>query len=189
MLVRRALVSIMFEMAAYVLVIWAYGYIFSNAANGVYDKDPFETAFPHCSNPCIVRDSPGGRQVIFERAAEAVLRGERDLVIIDGRCASACVLFADIAREKVCVTEEGWFALHKGYGPGWRIDRNGLRFFIERFDPPQSKDILEWVDARGGFPTKGLVSMDDTKDIAKIWKLCQIENVPLPRPRPQTQKR
>lgn len=59
-----------------------------------------------------VRDSMGGRVVDF--AARAEIYAERgDMVVIDGRCASACILYlhSDFGL-KFCATRRAWLGLH-----------------------------------------------------------------------------
>jgi hypothetical protein len=76
-------------------------------------------------DPCVVEDSAGGKVSVFQEAGYAVDKGARTLVIIDGLCASACVLFADIARRKVCITEWAMFGFHHYTAPAWRTGKDG----------------------------------------------------------------
>src|SRR5688572_17489653 len=52
---------------------------------------------------CVINDNRGGEVALFQRAAQEVLSEGKQLVI-DGRCESACVILADIARSNTCLT-------------------------------------------------------------------------------------
>jgi hypothetical protein len=135
------------------------------------DKDPIGSVF-NCANPCVIKDSPGGSFLRFSYAAQAALHGERSEIIIDGPCGSACAIFADVARDRVCVTLQALFLFHKG-----RV-QVGISFFgiplgVDfAFDPPASRDIREWVETKGGFPLEGMVEMP-VEEAKKFWHSCK----------------
>lgn len=132
-------------------------------------------AFGRCSEPCVIRYSPGGELKRFQAAAAAVRRGARRLVVIDGPCISACAVFADIARAKVCITDRAMFGFHKATLVSLRSLRNGLvvkRQLAVR-DPPHSADIMRWVKSRGGFPRNGLRRMN-ARQAAAFWRRCSL---------------
>jgi len=122
-------------------------------------------------DPCVVRNSPGGWVADFEHAAHAIRNGARSRIIINGKCESACVLLADIARAKVCTTSRARFGFHK-YGEAVGI-RNG-KFIVGKhtlYDPPHSRDIDRIVRANGGYPRKGMKTLSRSK-FAHIWRKC-----------------
>jgi hypothetical protein len=130
-------------------------------------------ALGNCGQPCVVHDNPGGSVRLFEAAAEAVLSGARNLVVIDGPCASACAIFADIARERVCITDRASFRFHKASLVEVSTEANGARHvaLLERSDPPHSRDIARWVARHGGFPTQGMRVMS-SREARAFWRRC-----------------
>jgi hypothetical protein len=87
-----------------------------------------------CSSPCVIRDNPGGRVSDYQALAKEVLASGH-LVGIAGYCASACALFADLARPNVVIAGSTRFKFHKTSGESL---------------PPVSPDIDAWVKAHGG---------------------------------------
>src|SRR5689334_8298225 len=66
-----------------------------------------------CSNPCTVQSNNGGVIVDFEAAGDAIRAGARQKLVINGFCASACMVMADRARPRACITSSAVFAYHK----------------------------------------------------------------------------
>src|SRR5262245_12669514 len=61
---------------------------------------------------CTIRNNPGGAVQLFQQAAQEVMdEGKR--LVIDGFCASACVVLADLARANTCITGDAQIAVHK----------------------------------------------------------------------------
>lgn len=135
-------------------------------------------AFGSCGEPCVIRYSPGGELTRFQAAAAAVRRGARRLVVIDGPCISACAVFADVARSKVCITDRAVFGFHKATLVSLRSLRSGLvvKRQLAVSDPPHSSDIARWVKQRGGFPRQGLRRMD-SRQAAAFWRRCSLRRV------------
>jgi hypothetical protein len=98
--------------------------------------------------------------------------------MIDGDCASACVILADEARPRVCITERAVFWFHKGYNRTVKPDDPNYRF-----DPIQSPDITAWVMEHGGFPADDEHMLDMHADEAQwFWPMCiRDPSAPLPR--------
>lgn len=90
----------------------------------------------HCGEPCVIDENGGGIIVNFEALAARVVAEKRHMVI-GGKCASACALLADLARARLCILPAAYFLFH-------RDSANDL--------PPDSADIMAWVEANGGFP-------------------------------------
>ena len=69
-------------------------------------------AVGNCGNPCTIVRNTGGRIIDFEDAGDAIRSGKQRLVI-DGYCASACMVMADRARPRTCITSRAVFGYHK----------------------------------------------------------------------------
>ena len=144
------------------LIAVTYIYLLATELQPPPDTDPVAQVFK-CEDPCIIKRNLGGNIVPFERAARAVRRGARQQVVIDGYCASACAIFADMARPHVCITKNAVFGFHKG-----RAQLEELRY---TFDPPHTRDILSWVQKNGGFPAETMLDMRYT-EAKRFWPTC-----------------
>lgn len=131
-------------------------------------------AFGECGSTCVVKSNPGGSVRLFQAAAAEVLAGAKRLVVIDGPCASACVIFADLAREKVCITKRASFRFHKASLISVTAMADGSRRMrlVAREDPPHSDDINRWVYRNGGFPSQGLRVMS-SRQAQAFWRSCE----------------
>ena len=131
----------------------------------------------HCGRTtCTIRDNPGGEITLFQAAAREVI-AEGKLLVIDGFCASACVILADLARANTCLTGEAQMAVHKASvievtGTA-RVEGREVPVgrVIRREDPPQSADIDRWVKDHGGYPNRG-VRIIPIKDARQFWAMC-----------------
>lgn len=145
----------------------------------------------HCRSTCTIYNNPGGDVVIFQAAAQEIMDEGKHL-IIDGFCASACVMMADIARSNTCITEDAMIAVHqasiirvtgKAVIDGREVPIGRL---VRREDPPASNDINAWVGAHGGYPSKG-VMLIPVRDARQFWPMCgepqPTKSVPPPLPR------
>jgi hypothetical protein len=152
------------------------GVLLSNVAEAGSALD--EALQGHCSRTtCTIRDNPGGDVKIFQAAAQEVMdEGKR--LVIDGFCASACVVLADLARANTCITVDAQIAVHKAsiiritgqtIVDGREVPTGRL---IRREDPPDSDDINAWVYAHGGYPSKG-VKIIPVKDARQFWPMCK----------------
>ena len=103
-------------MAFFYLTLMAYP-----AKAPMYSPSPFDLVFGNCGirDPCFIAPNDGGQVYLFVQAARAVNRGDKNLVVINTACASACALFADMARERVCIGELAVFQFHKGTRLHW----------------------------------------------------------------------
>jgi hypothetical protein len=132
----------------------------------------------HCGrSTCTIRDNPGGDIAVFQAAAQEVL-DERKHLVIDGFCASACVVLADLARANTCITSDAQFAVHKAsvievtgqtIVDGHEVPVGRL---IRRENPPQSPDIDRWIRMHGGYPTDGL-NIIPVRAALQFWPACQ----------------
>jgi hypothetical protein len=97
-------------------------------------------------------------------------------VVIDGPCYSACAIFADLTRSRVCVTDRASFGFHKArvLASSSRAVR-GRRTWREvaRHDPRHSRDIASWVYRNGGFPSNGFTVMGP-RTASRFWRRCEI---------------
>lgn len=149
------------------------------------EQPMLEKLFPECLNKdsCVVKKNLGGEMREFQQAARELLMSPKLVVVVDGFCASGCAIFADAAREKVCITERSAFLFHKGKNVRPMVVAGKPIYVVESyFDPPQSKDIDGWVRKEGGYPEKGFRPMPYSV-ASRIWKTCELKP-PLPRPRP-----
>ncbi len=130
-----------------------------------------------CSrNVCTIKDNPGGDIQVFQAAAQEVIN-EGKFLIIDGFCASACVILADLARNNTCLTASAQMAVHKASvievtGTS-RVEGREVPVgkLLRREDPPQSADIDRWIKTHGGYPAKG-VKIIPIKDARQFWSMC-----------------
>ena len=131
----------------------------------------------HCGRAtCTITDNPGGDIAIFQAAAQEVLDEGKHLRI-DGFCASACVVLADLARSNTCITADAQFAVHKAsvievtgqtFVDGQQVPVGTL---IRRENPPQSPDLDRWIKGHGGYPTDGL-NIIPVKAALQFWPAC-----------------
>jgi len=137
--------------------------------------EAYQSVFGPCrGETCVISSNRGGNVRQFLAAASEVLGGAKRLVVIDGPCASSCVIFADVARERVCITRNATFAFHKATVFRAEQGRSGDRMrAIARRDPPHSRDIDAWVRRNGGFPVNGMRVMSNG-DAGQFWRRCQI---------------
>ena len=115
-------------------------------------------AVGNCSNPCTIQSNNGGVIVDFEAAGNAIRAGARQKLVINGFCASACMVMADRARPRACITSRAVFAYHK---------TNFNRPI------PLSGDLRGWIAHHGGFPefhgTPGIMSNQVAR---QFWPVC-----------------
>lgn len=125
------------------------------------------------SNPCVVNFSGGGVVSDFKLAAQEVIQGDIT-VIINGGCHSACVILADIASRKVCMTPKANFGFHKT-GMGYR-DRNGKTVFDwygPRADPTDHSFLLDLlVRMRGGYYDGKDMNVFSHWWMRLFWRMC-----------------
>jgi|GEM_PF-4902388 hypothetical protein len=125
-----------------------------------------------CGTYCLLHGNPGGTIGDFEKAAGAILAGAKRLIVIDGPCYSACVILADIARERVCVTRWATFGFHKAFfSKPVFISGTMVRLKEDLSDPPQSPDILKWVAKHKGFPSYDMLVMPYSEAL-HFWRKC-----------------
>jgi hypothetical protein len=100
---------------------------------------------------------PGGRLDEYTAAAKNVIEHQIQIKI-DGRCYSACTLFADQARQHVCITP-------------------GTRFFIHQATqhPSGRRAPVQYSPAFHAYvglqPTEGWLVLD-FNDLKKFWRVC-----------------
>lgn len=110
-----------------------------------------------CAEDCVVRSNNGGSIVYFEDAAHVIRRARKKL-IIDGYCASACMVMADRARPRTCITERAVFAYHK---------TNYNRAI------PLSSDLHQWIMRQGGYPAfRGTPGIMPNQVAQRFFRRC-----------------
>jgi hypothetical protein len=111
-----------------------------------------------CGNPCTVQSNNGGLIVDFESAGNAIRAGARKKLVVDGFCASACMVMADRARPRACITSRAQFAYHK---------TNFNRPI------PLRADLHGWIMQHGGFPAfRSTPGMMPNEVAQRFWPLC-----------------
>ncbi len=133
-------------------------------------KDIFENLFGCTRFPCVIKVSWGGNAPLFTLAGKAATLHPSAYFIFEGPCASACTLFADLARARLCVKPSAWFGFHKGFwvkDEGDRAKPTG-----ERSVPPYSADVIALVEQWGGFPDEGLLAIPPQLAY-DLWPSCE----------------
>ncbi|MES2202736.1 MAG: hypothetical protein V4474_00165 [Patescibacteria group bacterium] len=148
------------------------------------DRDVFKTLLGCDSMPCHIIAVSGGDQRAFALMGTAALLHPTASFVINGYCASGCTIFADIARERICLGPRAALAFHQGYKGVMKAESGAWVPDPKlRFIPHYSADIDAWVQGPGkGYPTEGAVVMP-LAAAAKIWRECLFDP-PLPRRKP-----
>lgn len=146
----------------------------------------FRSMFGDCGNPCVM---PTDSHMLYWAraiAAATALKSEnaksaeadKRIVMINVPCRGECALFADIARQEVCLGPEAEFKFFRV------ADGNETRFA----DPPFSKRIGDWIRKKlGGQQPDGYVyplvrdikaaptmNADEAIELG-FWKACSPE--------------
>jgi hypothetical protein len=129
---------------------------------GSLDTDSSEPSGParavldNCSDPCTIQNNNGGVIADFENAGDAIHAGARQMLVIDGFCASACMVMADRARPRACITSRAQFGYH---------ETNYNRPI------PLNADLNGWIMNHGGFPY-GRMGFMPNDAAQQFWPLC-----------------
>ena len=109
-------------------------------------RDILQFVFGECGYPvCRVQNNGGGIADIFLLAGAIINADPAARLIIDGPCASACVMAADLARDKTCITPRATFLLHKArYQKDIELFGQRIKYFDGFKDPDQSYSIDTW---------------------------------------------
>lgn len=122
------------------------------------DADVVRRAVGWCGDPCVVTHNNGGSVFVFAVAGDAIARGGRERLVIDGYCASACMVLADRARPRACITDRARFAFHKT-NRGRPIMLNG--------------DLHSWIMSTGGYPSFHGTPREMPNSVAqRFWRQC-----------------
>jgi len=132
-LVGGASMKIRFAIAAFLLIAVTPAYAIPLTPGGAA---AIARVIGPCEDACVVQSNSGGSIAYFEDAATVIRRARKKLVI-DGYCASACMVMADRARPRTCITERAVFAYHK---------TNYNRPI------PLRSDLHRWIMRQGGYP-------------------------------------
>lgn len=86
------------------------------------------------------------------------MAGVRQRLVIDGLCASACMVMADRARAQTCITARARFGYHR------TSYNNPL---------PLRNDLMKWIISRGGFPSfTGTMAFMTYQAARQFWRSC-----------------
>ncbi len=139
---------------------------------------------------CVVSDNRGGIPIMYRWAAERVLeKGTK--VRIEGVCYSACVIFASIAKENVCITHEARMGIHMGRRRAYFNARNeevdittipGIEYFMPPpkgiearlvdYTPLYGDDINEWALKNNKMPRSMEMYVMTHEEALQFWRLC-----------------
>lgn len=118
---------------------------------------------------CFIRDSIGGDLDIILKDAQRYA-----LIVIDGPCASSCALAAEKYHYKVRITPRASFVYHQVQD--WvEVKIAGKWCFIDtgkRTPYKHIKPVQNWIDAHGGEPRNGELTMSFKAAIhLGVWRL------------------
>jgi hypothetical protein len=131
----------------------------------------YETLFGCRASLCVIKDNVGGGLMEFALAAKAASYMKMRFVV-DGTCSSACALFADIARARVCIGPEAHLGFHKWARVAWAEGPDGrIPLSTTYYEPRENEDLLDLVRANGGFPEKGMNFLPFSAALT-IWWSC-----------------
>jgi hypothetical protein len=111
----------------------------------------------NCGDPCTIQNNNGGVIADFENAGDAISGGARQMLVIDGFCASACMVMADRARPRACITLRAQFGYH---------ETNYSRPI------PLHADLNDWIMGHGGFPSYNRMGIMPNDAAQQFWPLC-----------------
>lgn len=156
--------------------------LLGHAQAEVKKDSAYYLAFGQCKAHCLVsviQENGGGSVKMFQRAAVEALQGKVARVIIDGPCWSSCAIFADQARDLVCITSKAMFGFHmirnwseslQILGPKNTQPAKGA-YILYYSEPPQSLAVEEWVLSHGGYPRDTFLEMRYA-DARHFWRTC-----------------
>jgi hypothetical protein len=110
-----------------------------------------------CGDPCTIQNNNGGVIADFEEAGDAISGGARPMLVVDGFCASACMVMADRARPRACITSRAQFGYH---------ETNYNRPI------PLHADLNGWIMDHGGFPNHNRMGYMPNDAAQQFWPLC-----------------
>jgi hypothetical protein len=116
-----------------------------------------QTPLDNCGDPCMIEHNNGGVIADFENAGDAIHDGARQMLVIDGYCASACMVMADRARPRACITSRAQFGYH---------ETNYVRPI------PLSADLNGWVMNHGGYPSYAAMGIMPNQAAQQFWPVC-----------------
>jgi hypothetical protein len=111
----------------------------------------------NCGDPCTIQNNNGGVIADFENAGDAISGGARQMLVIDGFCSSACMVMADRARPRACITSRAQFGYH---------ETNYNRPI------PLHADLNGWIMSHGGFPSHNRIGFMPNDAAQQFWPLC-----------------
>jgi len=115
------------------------------------------TPLDNCGDPCMIERNNGGVIADFENAGDAIHAGARQMLVIDGYCASACMVMADRARPRACITSRAQFGYH---------ETNYVRPI------PLSADLNGWIMNHGGYPSYATMGIMPNEAAQQFWPVC-----------------
>jgi len=120
-------------------------------------SDHARAMLDNCGDPCTIQNNNGGLIADFENTGDAIRAGARPALVIDGFCASACMVMADRARPRACITSRAQFGYH---------ETNYNRPI------PLDADLNGWIMQHGGFPSYNRMGIMPNDAAQQFWPLC-----------------
>lgn len=133
-------------------------------------------SFEETADYIVIINGSGGGDIAAHMTTAIGLMGSASHVVLNGPCASACVVILEMVRSKICFTDKATLGFHKSV----MFDENNRPIFLD-MHPYFRAGIREWVKARGGWPTpkyNGTQLIDanllwmQPADMRQFWTHC-----------------
>ncbi|MEY8098185.1 hypothetical protein AB9F29_12270 [Falsihalocynthiibacter sp. S25ZX9] len=96
----------------------------------------------------ISRDDGGDLVNYAKRVSRA--RQEKDWLVFNGQCASACTLYLSLDPKQMCITKNTSFVFHAAYGAKRDVNQWGTRYLAKQYPDW----VQNWIAKRGGLSNR-----------------------------------
>ncbi|MEJ0096817.1 MAG: hypothetical protein WDM84_01020 [Bauldia sp.] len=129
---------------------------------------------PH--GACTISYSRGGQVAMFQDAAAQAVALDMHIVFA-GSCDSACTLFADMLRERSCITQAAEFGFHKfARWPGGSVSSTGETPAgvqpLSYYTPTYSPELEALLKPYGNLPDSEPLVYIHADKAASVWAMC-----------------
>lgn len=114
----------------------------------------------------ISKDNGGDLINYAKRVSRA--RQEKEWLVFNGQCASACTLYLSLDPKQMCITKNTSFLFHAAYGAKRDVNQWGTRYLTKQYP----RWVQRWIAKRGGL-TNRVLKMSYTQ-ASKHIKPCKI---------------
>ncbi len=159
---------------AFTFLVMLHYYDMPESYNTTASGKTIEKLFGPCGDPCVIRNNGGGYIWEFKDAAAEVQLGAKKQIIVAGPCASACAVFADILRDKVCLTPSASFGFHQAFIET-EVSLGEREIVIRAYSSPakyHSEFINLWAQAQGGYPRGNDLLWMPFRVASQHWTTC-----------------